>query len=151
MLLGAEAIVSQVRSARSLWNLAADQPNSPVIILNAGALLPLVRMLSMGAPEARHEASGALSTLAMNSQQNTLAIATGLVAMLGSGVGGDHDEASEHVTELLLQLCVEMNNRMAIAKAGAIGKLVMQLKSKSVRAQELAAASLALLTSDAQP
>jgi hypothetical protein len=87
--------------------------------------------LSSGDPEARKEASGALSTLAMNSQQNQLAIAIGLVALLGSG----DDEASEHVTELLLQLCVDANNRSAIAKAGAIQKLVLQLKSKSTRAQ----------------
>ena len=49
-------------------------------------------------------------------------------------------QASEHVTELLLQLCVDTNNRGAIAKAGAIQKLVMQLRSKSPKAQELAAA-----------
>ena len=80
----------------------------------------------------------------MNSQENQLAIAIGLVALLGSG----DDEASEHVTELLLQLCVDSNNRGAIAKAGAIQKLVMQLKSKSPKAQELAAAALTQLTAD---
>lgn len=53
VLLSAEKVVAQVRAARALWNLAADQPNSPVVILNAGALLPLVKMLSSGAPEAR--------------------------------------------------------------------------------------------------
>ena len=147
MLLAADAVVAQVRAARALWNLAADQPNSPVVILNAGALLPLVRMLATGAPEARREASGALSTLAMSSQQNALAIAIGLVTTLGSG----EDSASEHVTQLLLSLCQEgTDHRRAIAEASAIQKLVLQLKSKSIKAQELAAAALALLTSDAQ-
>ena len=144
VLLSSDTVVAQVRAARALWCLASDQPNSPVVILNAGALLPLVKMLSSGAPEARKEAAGTLSTLAMNSQENQLAIAIGLVALLGSG----DDEASEHVTELLLQLCADANNRGAIAKAGAIQKLVMQLRSKSTRAQELAAAALAQLTND---
>ena len=72
-----------------MWSLAADQPDSaPVLILNAGALLPLVKMLSSGVAEARKEASGVLSTLAMNSKETQLAIAIGLAAQIGGGGGG---------------------------------------------------------------
>ena len=146
LLLSSENLVAQVRGAHALWDLASDQPTSPVAILNAGALLPLVKMLGSGAPEARVEAAGALSTLALNSPQNQLAIAIGLVAMLGTG----DEEAAEHVTELLIELCNDSSARIAIAKAGAIHKLVNQLKAKSIRAQELAAATLAALTADPQ-
>ena len=95
MLLSSDHIDAQVRAARALWDLADDEPDSPVVILNAGALLPLVKMLSSGGEDAQKTAAGALSTLALNSTQNQLAIANGLVALLG---GGD-DDAQQHVAE----------------------------------------------------
>ena len=56
--------------------------------------------------------------------------------------------AQEHVTELLLQLSADANNRFAIASAGAIPKLIAQLRSKALRVQLLAAAVVARLTAD---
>ena len=58
-------------------------------------------------------------------------------------------EAQEHVTLLLLTLARDADNCIAIAKAGAIPRLVVQLKGggrTSVKAQELAAAVLSHLT-----
>ena len=141
--LSAGSAGAQERSARAIWNLAADQAESPVVILNAGALLPLVRMLSSGAGEARRAASGALSTLAKSSQQAQQAIAAGLVGILGSDA-----EASEQVTQLLLELAGESTNRIAIAETGAVQKLVVQLRSKRAKSRDLASATLAQLTAD---
>ena len=93
----------------------------------------------------KKEAAGALSTLAFNTPSNQLAIATGLVALLGTG----NAEAQEHVTMLMLSLMVDPDNRLAIAKAGAVQRLVKQLKQMiSLKAQELAAAALSYLTGD---
>ena len=87
----------------------------------------------------------ALSTLAFNNPSNQLAIATGLVALLGTG----NAEAQEHVTMLMLSLMVDPDNRLAIAKAGAVKRLVKQLKQMiSLKAEELAAAALSYLTGD---
>ena len=38
------SINTRMRSARALCNLASDQPSSRVLILNAGALMPLVKV-----------------------------------------------------------------------------------------------------------
>ena len=150
VLLSSERTVAQVRGARALWSLAADQPSSPVVILNAGALLPLMKMLTnesstLGAHQARKEASGALESLAMNSPSTQQAIATGLVSSMGTSEG----EGGEYVIELLLKLCNDANNRAAIAQAGGLAKLVPLLDGRGgARARELAAATLAMLTND---
>ena len=146
-LLGNTSAGAQCRAAHALRELAADNPGSPVVIVNAGAISPLVALLSTGATEVKEEAAGALSMLALNSPANQLAIATGLVVLLGVGSA----EAQEHVTQLLLTLSHDTDNRLAIAKAGAIQRLIVQLRGggeTSTKAQELAAAVLARLSGD---
>ena len=115
---------AQKRSAQVLWDLAGKNLGAPVRIVNAGAISPLVALLGKGtSEEAREEAVGALACLAHGDASNQLAIATGLVALLGSGSA----EAQEHVTLLLLSLASDADNREAIAKAGAVHRLVNQL------------------------
>ena len=136
---------AQQRAAHILWELAHNDPGAPIIVVNAGAISPLVMLLSTGVNEAKREAAGALSTLALNNPSNQLAIATGLVALLGSGSA----EAQEHVTLLLLTLASDADNRVAVAKAGAVQRLIMQVRhATSLKAQELAAAALSHLTGD---
>lgn len=146
-LLGNPNAGAQQRAGRALRELAAHNPGSPVVIVNAGAISPLVNLLSAGAPMVKEEAAGALSTLSFNSPSTQLAIATGLVALVGTGTA----EAQEHVTKLLLTLAHDPDNCGAIAKAGAIPRLVVQLKGQgytSIKAQELAAAVLSNLSGD---
>jgi len=142
MLLSSDKIVVQARAARALRDLAANQPESAVVILNAGALLQLVKMLSSGQVEAQREAAGALSTLAINSRGEQVAIASGLVVILGSA----DPDTQARVTKLLLELCQDADIRYAIVKAGAIPRLVAQLNEPKV--QQLAAGVLARLTAD---
>jgi vacuolar protein 8 len=142
---------AQQRAAHILWELATSDPGAPVIIVNAGAISPLVMLVSCGKTECKKEAAGALSTLAFNNPSNQLAIATGCVALLGCGSA----EAQEHVTLLLLSLASDADNRKAIAKAGAVARLVAQLRGEDkemgehcTKPQELAAAALSYLSSD---
>ena len=144
-LLGNQSTGAQQRSAQVLRDLAAAEKDSPVVIVNAGAISPLVTLLTSGAPEVKEEASSALSTLSFNSPSTQLAIASGLVVLVGSGSA----EAQEHVTQLLLRLAHDTDNCVAIAKAGAIARLVVQLRGggrTSVKGQELAAAVLSHLS-----
>ena len=144
-LLGNQNTGAQRRGARVLRDLAAANPGSPVLIVNAGAISPLVNLLTTGVSEVKEEAAGALSTLAFNSPSTQLAIASGLVNLVGSGSA----EAQEQVTQLLLRLAHDQANCVAIAKAGAIQRLVIQLKGggrTSIKAQELAAAVLSHLS-----
>ena len=142
---------AQQRAAHILWELATSDPGAPVIIVNAGAISPLVMLVSCGKTECKKEAAGALSTLAFNNPSNQLAIATGCVALIGCGSA----EAQEHVTLLLLSLASDADNRKAIAKAGAVARLVAQLRGEDkemgehcTKPQELAAAALSYLSSD---
>ena len=154
-LLGNPNIGAQQRAAHALKELGGNNHGSPVIIVNAGAISPLVTLLSAGAPEVKEEAAGALSTLALNSPSTQLAIATGLVGLIGAGTA----TSQEHVTQLLLKLALDPENRIAIAKAGAIPRLVLQLKGgergggvgfTSIKARELAAAVLSHLSSSSE-
>ena len=99
-LLGNESTGTQQRAARVLRNLAARNPGSPVVVVNAGAISPLVSCLSEGVPAVKEEAAGALSALSFNSPSTQLAIATGLVVLVGAG----SPESMEHVTQLLIVL-----------------------------------------------
>ena len=123
-LLGNNDTGTQRRAARVLSDLAADNPGSPVVIVNAGAISPLVTLLSAGAPDVKEEAARALSTLALNSPSTQLAIASGLVVLVGTG----SPESQEHVTQLLLTLARDADNCIAIVRAGAIPRLVVQVR-----------------------
>ena len=52
---------------------------------HVGAISPLVNLLAMGATLVKEEAANTLSTLAFNSPSTQLAIATGIVAIVGTG------------------------------------------------------------------
>ena len=110
-----------------------------VIIVNAGAISPLVNLLSVGVLEVKKEVSRALMNLSLRSLSTQLAIAASLVGLLGTGTA----EAQEHVGLLLLTLADDADNLAAISKTGAIRGLVLQMKGNdkhtSVKAQELAA------------
>ena len=110
-LLSSTSSLAQQRAANALWELAANNEASPTVIVNAGAISPLVMLLSSGATEAKDAAKAALQMLALNNPSNQLAIATGLVALLGGG----SSESQEHVTHLLLTLASDATNRVAIS------------------------------------
>ena len=146
-LLGSKDFGAQQRSAHALRDLAQKHPGASVRIVNAGAISPLVALLGHGSIEAKEEAVGALSCLAQNDPHNQLAIATGLVALLGSGSA----EGQEHVTRMLIKFAEAPDNRAAIAEAGAIERLIIQITDSdntSLKVQELAAVVLATLSGD---
>lgn len=137
------------RAARNLQSLANDHPGASIVIVNAGAISPLVGVLSNGkTDESRNEAAKTLHVLANSGAANQLAIAKGLVALLGVG----SDDAQEYVTALLLDLAGgsedNLANRKEIANAGPFSMLVKQLRSDSRKVQMLAAAVMSKLSGD---
>ena len=143
------------RAAHDLQALAKDHPGAPVVIVNAGAIMPLVTVLSNGkTDEGRTAAAKTLHVLANSGPANQLAIAIGLVALLGAGT----DQAQEYVTDLLLTLSTgssadpteAKHNRTAIANAGPFKMLVFQLRSESPRVKLLAVSLMATLSGDSE-
>ena len=147
-LLDHEDATVVARAATDLQNLAKDHKQAPAVIVNAGAISPLVTVLSNGkTEEGRQEAARTLYTLADSGPTNQIAIAVGLVALLGVGT----ELAQEYVTQLLLTLSdgqADGNNRKAIAKAGPFKMLVQQLKAESPKVKMLAAAVMSKLSGD---
>lgn len=138
---------TQQRTARALRDLAGNNPGSPVVIVNSGAISPLVNCLALGETVVKEEAAGALSTLSLNSPSTQLAIATGLVALIGTG----STETQEQTTKLLVTLAQDKDNAVAISKSGAIPRLVVQLRGGgriNHKIQELAAAVLSYLSGE---
>ena len=148
-LLNSQNPGAQRRSAHVLWQLAANNPGAPVRIVNAGGISPLVALLGTGTIEAKEEAVNALTCLAHNNPANQLAIATGLVGLLGTGTA----EAQEQVTQMLIKFASHSDNITAIVEAGAIERLVLQVRGSgetSLKAQELAASVIAILAGDSE-
>ena len=58
-LLSNESTGTQCRTARVLADICANNPGSPVIIVNAGAISPLVTLLSMGVLDVKAEVANA--------------------------------------------------------------------------------------------
>ena len=106
-----------------LSELAKHNPGSPVIIVNAGAISPLVALVMGGALEVKQAAASALYHLSYQSPPTQLAIATGLISVLGVA----SSEAQEQAAHQLLRLCDDDENREAIARAGAIDGLLLQV------------------------
>jgi vacuolar protein 8 len=60
-LLGNKKTGTQRRAARVISDLASGNPGSPVLIVNAGAISPLVNLLSGGAADVKEEVARALN------------------------------------------------------------------------------------------
>ena len=142
---------AQCRASRALSDLAESDASSCVIIVNGGAISPLVMLLTTGTSDVKREASRALANLSLRSETTQLAIASGLVTLIGSG---SSIESQETISQLILILVADATNLVAIAHANAVPKLINQLRGQdvlprgdytSIRLQELAAAVLAHL------
>ena len=116
-----EAAKEAPEAATALTNVAAEAAKAAVV--NAGALPPLIALLSDGPAKAQEEAVKALTILAINAD-NKVAIAKAralppLTALLGNSSDGAHEEAAE----VRRNLMIGADNTRAIAKAGALSPL----------------------------
>ena len=129
---------AHARGSDLLTLISSNHPGSTVIMVNAGAISPLVTLMGSDALAVKEQAARALTALSLNSPSTQLAVASGLVGLLGAGTA----ETQEHVSALLVDLADDKECADAIVKAGAVPRLVVQLvgtAATSVRAQELAA------------
>ena len=144
LLMPDNSTTVQQRAAHALRMLAVDNPGSHNVIVKAGAISPLVYLLStVQDVDVKKAASDALETLIAGAGNNEAAVAD-LTILLGTG----SMKAQELVAQLLLTLCADEQNKKAIGKSGAIQKLVNQLSSSSTKVQEMSAAVLSALSED---
>ena len=142
---GLEQSVVQERAAHALQMLASDNPGSTSVIVKAGAVSPLVHLLSTTSAEGvKKYTLEALQTLLADSD-NKLVVAD-LVVLVGAG----SSNAQALVVQMLMTLADDKTNRIAIVQSGALPKLVLQLDSAAVKVQEMAAAVISKLVSDSK-
>ena len=147
-LLMKNSTTVQHRAAHALKMLAVDNPGSSVIIVKAGVISPMIRLVSNAHDaDVGQEAADVLETLVDvdGTAKNEAAVAD-LVLLLGTG----SLKAQELVAQLLLSLCAGEENKKAAAKAGAVKKLIALLSSRSLRVQTLSLSILSALSSDSQ-
>ena len=144
-----DTLVELVRSGSkpaqtaAAWALVTSEVTSARVIARAGAIEPLVALLSGDNAGAQEAAAAALGNLAFDEADNTLAIARAgaiepLVALLRVG----SVRAQEEAASALRNLAAIRPNCVAIARAGAIEPLVALVRGGSAMAQQHAAAAL---------
>ena len=141
LLMANNTKVVQQRAAHALQMLAAENPGSSVVIVNAGAISPLVHLLSNAQDDCvRKAATDTLQALVAG----TDAAVSDLVALLGTG----SLRTQELATQLLLTVCAEPASRKAVSRSMALQKVLFQLSSTSIKVQELSTALLSCLSSE---
>jgi vacuolar protein 8 len=140
-LLMASTTRVQQRAAHALKMLAVDNPGSQTVIVNAGAISPLVHLLSATSDsDVKKEVADALQTIVAGSSA-----AVGDIVQL-IGVGGQ--KAQELVAQLLLTLVKIEENAEAVAQPVVLQKVIAQLTNLSFKVQEYSAAVLSHLSCD---
>ena len=134
----------------ALANLALRNDQNNAAIAAAGAIPPLVALVTSRSDASKLEAARALRNLARN-DQNTAAIAAAggippLVALVTSG----SDSAKLEAAGALRNLAGNDQNQAAIAAAGGIPPLVALVTSGSDAAKEKAAGALGNLAANDQ-
>ncbi len=143
-------------AARALANLA-DSDNTCALIVDAGALGPLVNLLSDGSDDAKEQTARALAQLASPSPSGTLALAClansgkrsdkiinagavrPLVLLLNVGSMGAKQQAANALGKIALS---SERGSVQIVKAGALHPMVTLLRGGSEDAKKEAAFAL---------
>ena len=131
-------------AAAALAHIAAGNSGTSASIAEAGAISPLVKLLTGGQGEvAQQEAAGALYSLADDAANRIAITDAGGIGPLVLLLGSSNTRAREHAEGALVRLSIENANRELIIK-----KLVSMLYDKGSGGEEQAAAALANLASD---
>ncbi|KAH7292014.1 hypothetical protein KP509_29G047200 [Ceratopteris richardii] len=122
----------QVNSIKALVNFSIEKSNK-VVILRAGAVPFIVKVLENGCPEAQEHAAGAAFSLALSDENKSpmgvLNIIPALINLLDSGP----IRAREDATMALYNLSLLHTNKSKLVKGGAIPILFNLAQSKETR------------------
>ena len=130
-------------AARALWRLAAHENDANrVAIVKAGAIGPLVELLSLGSDNAKEQAAGALRNLSINAANRAAIAAAGAIAPLVELLRRGSASAKESAVGALLHLANNDANAAAIVAAGGIAPLEQLARDGEGHAQSWASKAL---------
>eukprot|EP00927_Polykrikos_kofoidii_P062596 TRINITY_DN57403_c0_g1_i1.p1 TRINITY_DN57403_c0_g1~~TRINITY_DN57403_c0_g1_i1.p1 ORF type:complete len:902 (+),score=161.87 TRINITY_DN57403_c0_g1_i1:57-2708(+) len=138
-------------AAVSLWNIAVGNSMVQEAIEQAGAVPPLVELLSdpEASPDVHEAAVAVLGALAANSAESRVTMAkAGAIPLLVKILKYDQAGARVVAARALWGLAAHVPNQLAIVEAGAIGPLVKLLDDNLSHVRITAAAALCGLASD---
>jgi hypothetical protein len=160
LLSGTEALLAQTRvnAATTIQHLSQESVNHRQAITQAGAIKPLIEMVSTGKLDAKIAAAGALMNLALHYTQllnNRLIIAKeGGIKPLVALLAASDPKAQEHAAGAIMNLANEPANRVTIAELNGIAPLVALVKTAQGAAHAnaiTALRNLALENANRQP
>jgi len=136
----------------ALRSLALSSHRTKTLIVKAGAVAPLIRLLKEGPLESRGYAAGALAALADGSTDNQAAIVAAcglapLVSLLEAGCPDASRRAASALTHVALH---SSEHQVLIARAGGVPPLVRLARSDGLCNVEAAQALAALARSCAE-
>ena len=135
----AEAVKAE--AAGAVWVLADAHAANKSSVASSGGLTPLVQLLSTGGARAQEHAINALASLSMQAADNQRAIATLLVAQLGSGSVESRSRAAVALWRVVQE---NPSSHATIAASGSASDLITLLKEGANDARAFALWSLSL-------
>lgn len=154
-MLNDSGTAAQEQAAAALANLARDSDDNRTSIVDAGGIIPLLRLLGTdSSPRAKENSASAIGCLCVTTEnQESIADAGGITLLVGvlQGSSSNVKETSAitlcSLTAMAIWKLVKNNkaNQLAVAEAGAITALVTMLGSPSAEMQANAAGALSTL------
>ncbi|WOK92358.1 hypothetical protein Cni_G01049 [Canna indica] len=140
--LNSSSIESQLRAAMELRLLAKHCPENRLRIARAGAVGPLVALLSHTDPQLQEQGVTAIFNLSLCEENKAIIAAAGAVHHLVNALSFGTPAARENAAGTLLRLAELEDLRATIGRSGAIPALVSLLETGGTRGKKDAATAL---------
>ncbi|EFJ08739.1 ubiquitin-protein ligase, PUB2 [Selaginella moellendorffii] len=140
--LDAPSLDLQRTAAAELRLLAKNNAEDRIRIANAGAIKPLVALLSSADPKVQEDSVTSLLNLSLNDGNKHDIVDSGAIPPLISVLSEGNPEARQNAAATLFSLSVKQEYTALIGASGAIPPLVELLKSGTPRGKKDAATAL---------
>ncbi|KAJ9567610.1 hypothetical protein OSB04_003576 [Centaurea solstitialis] len=145
--LESTSIDDQKQAAMELRLLAKNKPENRLKIARAGAIRPLISLISSSDPQLQEHGVTAILNLSLCDENKEQLAASGAIKPLVRSLKVGTSTAKENAACALLRLSQLDENKSAIGRSGAIPSLVNLLETGSIRGKKDASTALYSLCS----
>ncbi|KAF3636455.1 U-box domain-containing protein 4 [Capsicum baccatum] len=145
--LRSDIIEEQKQAAIELRLLAKNKPENRIKIARAGAIKPLISLISSTDPQLQENGVTAILNLSLCDENKELIAASGAIKPLVKALKVGTSTAKENAACALLRLSQVEENKVAIGRSGAIPPLVNLLETGNFRGKKDASTALYSLCS----
>ncbi|CAN8269800.1 unnamed protein product [Cochlearia groenlandica] len=141
------SIDEQKQAAMEIRLLSKNKPENRIKIANAGAIKPLISLISSSDPQLQEYGVTAILNLSLCDENKDLIASSGAINPLVRALKLGTSTAKENAACALLRLSQLEDNKFAIGRSGAIPLLVNLLETGGIRARKDASTALYSLCS----